>query len=518
MALSTQREDQKDSQSNTRCENLGCTQYIIQDFLRKQDLLPNLEKSPPPLNTKLSPPKRKWTMNSKQKNSDLEPLITKRLKLEEKVIQEEPENVKVIKIINKASKTSSQRKRLSLLEKHKIIKDSKKPGFDKKKIEQQYGISRSCLLKILKNKTEILKTIDSGVKQSLKSVKKYPLIEQGNLQSSLSNQTNGVDEKNAHIEAYDFMQLSSQEAIIFKIKDEPIDQDFSLPSTNQDNTLVKPESIDMKTDLKTEVKQENFGDFEAHEQIGIDFVTSKDFNYPFVISDLIKIKTEVKTEIKEEPFENFEAREQSGIDFITSKNFHHSFNESESLLEKNDFAIRIREEQNESNGALKKVKQDCLQSNDFTKSEKLKKTLIAKRLKHEEEKEQSEINEPIDKNPVEIHKNPINVARIESIDESRLSQVKNDFELAEKLQQEQVNIRLTRSKRKAFGESLINPRKFYPCLICGEKKHMDYSPLQLKKHYRNVHGYQLGTGPLPVTVSQFEEKTAKKISTSNATF
>jgi hypothetical protein len=73
---------------------------------------------------------------------------------------------------------------------------------------------------------------------------------------------------------------------------------------------------------------------------------------------------------------------------------------------------------------------------------------------------------------------------------------------------EQVETRLTRSKRKASGGSLVNPRKFYPCLICGEKKHMDYSPHQLKNHYRDSHGYQLGTGPLPITISQLEEKTA----------
>jgi len=73
---------------------------------------------------------------------------------------------------------------------------------------------------------------------------------------------------------------------------------------------------------------------------------------------------------------------------------------------------------------------------------------------------------------------------------------------------EQVETRLTRSKRKASGGSLVNPRKFYPCLICGEKKHMDYSPHQLKNHYRDSHGYQLGTGPLPITISQLEEKPA----------
>jgi len=69
----------------------------------------------------------------------------------------------------------------------------------------------------------------------------------------------------------------------------------------------------------------------------------------------------------------------------------------------------------------------------------------------------------------------------------------------------QTETRLTRSKRKTSGGSLLNPRKFYACLICGDK-HMDYSPVQLKHHYRISHGYELGTGPLPVTISQLEEK------------
>ena len=503
MAPNTQQDGEKDSQSNTRSENLGCTKYIIKDLLRKQVLLPNLEKSPVLLN---SQSKRKWTMNFLYKNSDLESLVAKRSKLEGTLIQEGMKHAKPNEL-DKSSKTSSQRKSLSLSEKIKIIEDSRKPGFDKKKIEHQYGISRSCLIKILNNKSDNLKAVDSGVNQNPKSAKKSPLIGQVHLQSSMSNQTSGVDEKNTDIEVYDFMQLSSQEAILFQIKNEPIDPGFILPSTNQENAFDKSETIDIKTDLKTEVKQENFG--EACEQVWTDFVTRKDFNYPFAKSELIKIKPE----IKEEPFENFEAREQDGIDFITSKNFDHSFNESEFLTQKPDFSIkhRIREEPNESTVPLKKFKQDCLQSNNFTKSKKLKKPLVAKRLKHEEEKEQFKINEHIDKNPVEIHKIPvenpklpINIARIAPMDESRLLQVKNDFELAEKLQREQVKTRLTRSKRKAFGESLVNPRKFYPCLICGENKHMDYSPLQLKNHYRNVHGYQLGTGPLPVTVSQLK--------------
>ena len=76
-----------------------------------------------------------------------------------------------------------------------------------------------------------------------------------------------------------------------------------------------------------------------------------------------EIKTEIKTEVKEEPFEKFEAREQGGIDFITSKDFDHSFNKSEFPTQETDFAIKnnIREETNESNVPLKKFKQDCNQ-------------------------------------------------------------------------------------------------------------------------------------------------------------
>jgi len=69
---------------------------------------------------------------------------------------------------------------------------------------------------------------------------------------------------------------------------------------------------------------------------------------------------------------------------------------------------------------------------------------------------------------------------------------------------EKTNPRLTRRRRKTVGGSLINPRKFYVCLICGNK-HMDYSIQQLKNHYRISHGYELGPGPLPETKSQLEE-------------
>ena len=125
-------------------------------------------------------------------------------------------------------------------------------------------------------------------------------------------------------------------------------------------TLVKSETIEMKTDLKTEIKQENLGEFEACEQVGIDFITDKDFKIPFVAkSELIDIKTEVKTEINEEPFEKYEAREQDVINFITSKDFDQNDNEPEFPTREIDFAVKrkIREEPNESNVPLKKFMQ-----------------------------------------------------------------------------------------------------------------------------------------------------------------
>lgn len=77
-------------------------------------------------------------------------------------------------------------------------------------------------------------------------------------------------------------------------------------------------------------------------------------------------------------------------------------------------------------------------------------------------------------------------------------------------EQVKVETRLTRSMRKRLGGSLVNPRKFYPCLICGEKKHMDYSKGMLRIHYRDSHGYNLGSGSLPVTRSQLEEEQDTK--------
>ena len=79
----------------------------------------------------------------------------------------------------------------------------------------------------------------------------------------------------------------------------------------------------MKTGLKTEIQQENFEEFEAHEKVAIGMITNKEF-YPFIAkSELTNVKTEVKSKVKEEHFEKYEAREQGGIDLITNKDFDH---------------------------------------------------------------------------------------------------------------------------------------------------------------------------------------------------
>lgn len=71
-----------------------------------------------------------------------------------------------------------QRRRLSLKEKVKIIEDSKKPGFDKAKIIKEYGISRPTIISLLKNQSETLKAVDSGIiNDKSKSLKKSPLSE-----------------------------------------------------------------------------------------------------------------------------------------------------------------------------------------------------------------------------------------------------------------------------------------------------------------------------------------------------
>ena len=95
----------------------------------------------------------------------------------------------------------------------------------------------------------------------------------------------------------------------------------------------------------------------------------------FSLSESELIKSEVKTEVKDETFEKFESREQDGIDFTTSKNFDQNVNVSEFPTQNTDYSIKrkMREELDESNVPLKKFKQDCTQSNHFEKSKTIEK-------------------------------------------------------------------------------------------------------------------------------------------------
>ena len=49
----------------------------------------------------------------------------------------------------------NQRKRLTNDEKQKIIEDSKKPGFCRKKVMEKYGISRSAISVLLAKQKDI---------------------------------------------------------------------------------------------------------------------------------------------------------------------------------------------------------------------------------------------------------------------------------------------------------------------------------------------------------------------------
>ena len=84
-------------------------------------------------------------MNFKYKNGDLESLVAKRSKLEETLIQEEPEHVKTNQIINKTSETSSsQRKRLSSAEKDEIIVIEDQDGFVENQIKMHCFNDINC--------------------------------------------------------------------------------------------------------------------------------------------------------------------------------------------------------------------------------------------------------------------------------------------------------------------------------------------------------------------------------------
>ena len=94
-------------------------------------------------------------------------------------------------------------------------------------------------------------------------------------------------------------------------------------------------------EIKTEVKEEKFEGFETFEQVGIDYITSKDFDSPSIESETFKIKTEIKAEVKEEAFEEFDAHEQIGMDFVTSEEFY-------TLTTKSDILTKMKIETNKT--------------------------------------------------------------------------------------------------------------------------------------------------------------------------
>ena len=77
------------------------------------------------------------------------------------------------------------------------------------------------------------------------------------------------------------------------------------------------------------MKEESFEHFEANEQVGIHYVTSKGFDHPFIKSEMSRMKTEFKAEVKDEAFQEFDTHEQIGMDFITSQHFDTLSNKSD---------------------------------------------------------------------------------------------------------------------------------------------------------------------------------------------
>ena len=63
-----------------------------------------------------------------------------------------------------------QRIRLTLLQKVKIIEESKKPNFDRKKISTEFGISHATISQILKKQKELLSSHDCGTPRVLKNI------------------------------------------------------------------------------------------------------------------------------------------------------------------------------------------------------------------------------------------------------------------------------------------------------------------------------------------------------------
>ena len=71
------------------------------------------------------------------------------------------------------------RVRLTSSQKVKIIEESKKSDFSRKKICEEFGISKATISQILKNQKTHLEAYDSGIPGKLKTMKKpdFPEIE-----------------------------------------------------------------------------------------------------------------------------------------------------------------------------------------------------------------------------------------------------------------------------------------------------------------------------------------------------
>ena len=103
---------------------------------------------------------------------------------------------------------------------------------------------------------------------------------------------------------------------ILSLESDQVETEVKEEKFEDDST--KSEAFLIKTEFKVEVKEEAYEEFNANEQIGMDFITSKDFDTSIQSSVKTEVKTGVKAEVKEEAYEEFNANEQIGVDFITS--------------------------------------------------------------------------------------------------------------------------------------------------------------------------------------------------------
>ena len=122
------------------------------------------------------------------------------------------------------------------------------------------------------------------------------------------------------------VDLESKDTI--KIEDK-IEEPKSKNQVKKEDTkfqpmLIKSEPIVDDFKSKFELKKEEVA-FERgiEETLNLEIKVNQVPHHPFIKSELTEMKTEIKNEVKEEPFADFESREQMGIDFITSEEFHH---------------------------------------------------------------------------------------------------------------------------------------------------------------------------------------------------